>query len=150
MDFHGEAAINLDAKGRLAIPVKFREDIAAACENQLVITYNPYENNSLWLYPQEVWKEMRSSVMKMRTSDKNNRKLQRRLVGGAQFVEPDKGFRILIPPTLRLVAKLEKKVVMIGLGNKYEIWSEDALTLSRFDVPDFSEGMTDEMRDLVL
>ena len=148
--FYGELALNLDAKGRLAIPSKFRELIADACQNKLVLTYNAYENDSLWLYPQTEWENIRDSVMALSTFDPMHRNLQRRLVGSAFHVEPDKGSRILLPITLRQVASLEKKVVMLGLGNKFEIWNEEALQKSRHDIPELNGTVSDSMQALVL
>lgn len=148
--FYGELAINLDAKGRLAIPAKFRELVAGACENKLVLTYNAYENDSLWLYPQTEWEAVRDSVMALSTFDPMHRNLQRRLVGSAFHVEPDKGSRILLPITLRQVASLEKKIVMLGLGNKFEIWNEEALQATRHDVPQIDGAVSESMQSLVL
>ena len=148
--FYGELALNLDAKGRLAIPSKFRELIADACQNKLVLTYNAYENDSLWLYPQAEWENIRDSVMALSTFDPMHRNLQRRLVGSAFHVEPDKGSRILLPITLRQVASLEKKVVMLGLGNKFEIWNEEALQRSRHDIPELNGAVSESMQALVL
>ncbi|WP_395377153.1 division/cell wall cluster transcriptional repressor MraZ [Marinicella sp. W31] len=148
--FYGELALNLDAKGRLAIPSKFRELIADACQNKLVLTYNAYENDSLWLYPQSEWEKIRDSVMALSTFDPMHRNLQRRLVGSAFHIEPDKGSRILLPITLRQVASLEKKVVMLGLGNKFEIWNEDALQSSRHDIPELNGNVSESMQELVL
>lgn len=148
--FYGETAINLDAKGRLAIPVKYRELLADAWKNKFVLTYNAYENNSLWLYSQEEWERVRDDVMKLSTFDPAHRALQRRLVGSAYHVEPDKGSRLLLPITLRQVADLEKKVVMLGLGGKFEIWSEEALMQSRHETPQLGENASESVKQLVL
>ncbi len=148
--FYGETALNLDAKGRLAIPARYREQIAAECDNRLVLTYNAYENDSLWLYPQHEWERIRDEVMALSTFDPKHRALQRRLVGSACHVMPDKGSRILLPVTLRQVAAMEKRVVILGLGNKFEIWNEDALHKARHQVPDVGEGVSDAMQQLVL
>ncbi|MCF6287696.1 MAG: division/cell wall cluster transcriptional repressor MraZ [Proteobacteria bacterium] len=148
--FFGETAINLDVKGRLAIPVKYRELLADAWENKFVLTYNAYENNSLWLYSQAQWQKVRDEVMKLSTFDPAHRALQRRLVGSAYHVQPDKGSRLLMPITLRQVANLEKKVVMLGLGEKFEIWSEEALHASRHNTPELGENASDDIKNLVL
>ena len=148
--FFGETAINLDAKGRLAIPVKYRELLADVWKNKFVLTYNAFENNSLWLYSQEEWERVRNDVMKLSTLNPSHRALQRRLVGSAYHVEPDKGSRLLLPISLRQVAALEKKVVMLGLGEKFEIWSDEALTQSRHIIPDLTGGASDAMKSLVL
>ncbi len=148
--FYGEIALNLDAKGRLAIPARYREQIADVCENKLVLTYNAYENDSLWLYPQAEWEAVRDSVMALSTFDPQHRALQRRLVGSAYHIEPDKGGRVLLPITLRQAASLDKKIVVLGLGNKFEIWNEDALQQTRMKVPELGESVSDAMRSLVL
>ncbi len=147
--FFGETAVNLDAKGRLAIPVKYRELLANTCENQLVLTYNPFEISSLWLFPKEKWQKIHDSVIALSSYEEKHRSLQFKLVGSAFHTEPDKGSRIQLPIHMRHVASMEKKVVMLGMGNKFEIWNEDALMKLRHQVPDLSEGVTDEMKKLV-
>ncbi|MBL4661359.1 MAG: division/cell wall cluster transcriptional repressor MraZ [Alcanivoracaceae bacterium] len=148
--FYGETALNLDSKGRLAIPVKYRKTIADACENKLVLTYNPYENDSLWLYPQFEWEKVRDSISKLSTFDPSHRALQRRLIGSAYHIEPDKGSRILLPVTLRQVTSMDKKIVMLGLGSKFEIWNEEAMIKSRHVIPELSGDASDAMNKLVL
>ena len=148
--FYGETAVNLDSKGRLAVPVKYRDLIASACQNKLVLTYNAYENDSLWLYPEKEWEHIRDEVMKLSTFDPSHRALQRRLVGSAYHIEPDKGSRILLPVTLRQVAKMDKKVVILGMGNKFEIWNDEALMKSRHEIPELGENISDAMKNLVI
>lgn len=148
--FYGEVALNLDAKGRLAIPSMYREPIAEACQNKLVLTYNAYENDSLWLYPEAEWEQVRDAVMALSTFDPMHRNLQRRLVGSAYHLTPDKGSRVLLPITLRQVASMEKRVVMLGLGSKFEIWNEDALMKQRHQVPAMNGEVSDAMKQLVL
>ncbi len=133
--FYGEVSVNLDAKGRIAIPTRFREQIATECGNQLVLTYNAHDNNSLWLYPMDVWAQMRDQVMALNAFDERHRTLQRRLVGSAAPMEPDGSSRLLLPVTLREVAGLEKKVTFMGMGRKFEIWNEEVLNRTRFDAP---------------
>jgi MraZ protein len=133
--FCGETAINLDAKGRLAIPARYREQIAAECSNQMVLTYNAFDNDCLWLYPRQVWEKVREQVMGLSSFDKGHRALQRRLVGSAAEVEPDGSGRLLLPVTLRQVAGLEKHVTLMGMGSKFEIWNEEVLNRTRFEQP---------------
>jgi MraZ protein len=147
--FYGETAINLDAKGRLAIPVKYREMLADAWKNKFVLTYNAFENNSLWLYSQEQWEKVRDEVMKLSEWDQTHRTLRRRLVGSAFHISPDKGSRLLLPKTLREVSSLEKKVVMVGLGDKFEIWDEQALIQDRHQIPQMGEDVSDAVKQLV-
>jgi len=147
--FFGETAINLDVKGRLAIPVKYRELLLEACENQLVLTYNPFEISSLWLFPKKQWQKIHDSVIALSTYDVKHRNMQFKLVGSAFHTEPDKGSRIQLPVNMREVASMDKKVVMLGMGNRFEIWNEDAFMKLRRQVPDLSEGVSEEMKKLV-
>ena len=129
--FFGETAINLDAKGRLAIPMRYRDALAEQCENRMVLTYSAFDSGSLWLQPEQTWEDMRDDVMALPSFKAAHRSLQRRLVGSASAIEPDGNGRILLPPSLRQVAGLEKRVVMLGMGNRFEIWNENTLNVKR-------------------
>jgi MraZ protein len=124
--FQGETAITIDDKGRLAIPTGYRELVARECANRLVITYNPFEAGSLYLYPQAVWERVRDQVNALPRTRKNSRTFQLKLVGAATFVEPDGSGRISIPPSHRSATGIEKKAVLLGMGDKFELWSEQA------------------------
>ena len=76
--YFGETAINLDAKGRLAIPMRYRDSIQEACGGALVLTYSAFDHGALYLYPQEKWEEVRDKVMTLSTFDQRHRSLQRR------------------------------------------------------------------------
>lgn len=148
--FFGESAANLDAKGRLTIPVKYREMLADVCKNQLVITYNPHEVSSLFIYPEQEWQRVHDSVKPLSSFDPNHRNLQQKIIGSAFFTEPDKGSRIQLPVNMRKVASMDKKVILLGMGDKFELWNEEALMALRHQIPDMSEGVSDEMKKLVL
>ena len=138
--YFGETAINLDAKGRLAIPMRYRDSIQDACGGALVLTYSAFDHGALYLYPQEKWEEVRDKVMTLSTFDPRHRSLQRKLVGSASSVEPDASGRIQLPQTLRQVAGLEKKVVLLGMGSRFEIWNENVLNAKRLE----EDGRADE------
>ena len=123
--FQGETAITIDDKGRLAIPTAYREPVARA-GNRLVITYNPFEAGSLYLYPESVWETVRDQVNALPRIKKNTRLLQLKLVGAAAFAEPDGSGRISIPASQRSAVGIEKKAVLLGMGDKFELWSEQA------------------------
>ena len=124
--FQGETAITLDDKGRLAIPTGYRDLIARDCGNRLVITYNPFESGSLYLYPQPVWERLRDQVNALPKTKSVNRALQLKLVGAASFVEPDGSGRISVPASHRNAVGIEKRAVLLGMGDKFELWSEQA------------------------
>jgi MraZ protein len=123
--FQGETAVTVDDKGRLAIPTAYRDDVARG-GNRLVVTYNPYEAGCLWLYPESAWQVVRDQVNALPNAKRVHRNLQLKLVGAATVVEPDGSGRITLPPTHRNAAGLEKKAVLLGMGNKFEVWSEQA------------------------
>lgn len=124
--FQGETAISVDDKGRLAIPVAYREQIARTCGNRLVVTYNPYESGCLWLYPEKTWEQVRDQVNGLPNAKRVHRNLQLKLVGAATPVEPDGNGRLLLPASHRNAAGIDKRAVLLGMGNKFEVWSEQA------------------------
>ena len=124
--FQGETAITIDDKGRLAIPTSYRDLVVQACGNRLVVTYNPFESGSLYLYPQSVWERVRDQVNALPRTKSVSRNLQLKLVGAATFVEPDGSGRIGIPASHRNAVGIEKKAVLVGMGDKFELWSEQA------------------------
>jgi MraZ protein len=123
--FQGETAITIDDKGRLAIPTAAR-DLVARAGNRLVVTYNPYEAGCLWLYPEAAWETVRDQVMALPNAKKVHRNLQLKLVGAATVVEPDSNGRVTLPASHRAAAGIEKKAVLLGMGGKFELWSEQA------------------------
>ena len=123
--FQGETAITIDDKGRLSIPTAAR-DLVARVGGRLVVTYNPYESGCLFLYPEPAWEVVRDQVMAMPNVKKVVRNLQLKLVGAATVVEPDGSGRILLPASHRAAAGIEKKAVLLGMGSKFELWSEQA------------------------
>lgn len=122
--FKGGSTVNLDAKGRLALPTKFREDLAASCDGRMVLTV--HDDGCLMLYPAQEWEEIERKLVRLPNQNKTARRLQRMLLGHATEVEMDSHGRILVPPRLREFANLEKKVVLAGIGNKFEIWNDTA------------------------
>ena len=66
--FQGETAITIDDKGRLSVPTAYREAIARACQNRLVLTYNPFEPGCLWLFPEKEWESVRDQVIALPTA----------------------------------------------------------------------------------
>jgi MraZ protein len=149
--FFGETAINLDAKGRLAIPMRYRDSIQEQSGGQLVLTYSAFDSGALYLYPEKEWERVRDDVTSLSTFDRGHRSLQRKLVGSASAVEPDGNGRIQIPQTLRQVAGLEKRVVLLGMGNRFEIWNETILNQKRVEEErSLDEAASEEMTRLIL
>jgi len=120
--FRGATKITLDAKGRLAIPARYRERIIARCEGHLVCTID--QDKCLLLYPVSDWEDIERQLMRLPSLNKAARKLQRLMVGYAADLELDGHGRILIPRELREYAELDRQSILIGQGNKFELWDE--------------------------
>jgi MraZ protein len=146
--FQGAAQLNLDSKGRLAIPSRHRDVLLAHCAGQLVLTADA--DGCLLFYPQPEWEPIRDKLLKMSALDPRIRALQRRLIGYAEEVEMDAAGRVLISPALRSYATLDKRVMLIGQGNKFELWDEAkwtaqqevALSFAHGELPKELEGFT--------
>jgi len=122
--FRGVNNLNLDAKGRMAIPTKYRDSLARRCEGQMVLTVDSRER-CLLLYPLPDWEEIERKLVKLPSLNKPARRLQRLLIGHATECEMDGSGRILLSQPLREFSNLDKATVLIGQGNKFEIWSEE-------------------------
>lgn len=122
--FRGANAINLDTKGRLAIPTKYRQTLLDDCEGQLVCTVDT-QQSCLLLYPLPEWEEIELKLSKFSSMVPAERRMQRLLLGYATEVEMDKNGRLLLSSPLRNHAKLSKEVMLVGQLNKFEIWDAD-------------------------
>ena len=130
--FLGVNTLNVDAKGRLAVPAKYRERLAECCASRVVVTINPREN-CLWLYPETEWREIARKVSRLPTLKRQNQLLQRLLLGHASDMEMDGQGRILLNNELREYAGLDKRVALVGQGHKFEIWDESKWMGNRED-----------------
>lgn len=123
--YRGVNTLSLDAKGRLAIPARYRDGLTRQCEGRMIVTIN-FSERCLWLYPLDQWEEIERKLVKLPSLDEYAQKLKRMLIGHATDCELDGSGRVLLPGPLREFASLTKHVVLIGQGNKFEIWDEDA------------------------
>ncbi len=127
--FRGVTHLALDTKGRLAIPAKYREQLVPPGTQgdgngtgSLILTIDP--SHCLLLFPRATWEPIEAKLTALSAFDGQIRSLQRRLVGYATDVDLDAAGRILVSPELRQYAALEHRVVLVGLGNKFELWDE--------------------------
>lgn len=120
--FRGVNNLTLDAKGRLAVPARYRERITEVCNGQLVVTID--RGYYLLIYPLSTWEEIEAKLVRLPSLNPQVRELQRLLVGHATEVAMDSHGRLLLPPALREFATLERDVVLLGLMNKFELWDK--------------------------
>jgi MraZ protein len=120
--FRGINTITMDAKGRMAMPARYRDILSVASENRIVVTIDMREA-CLLLYPLSEWEEVQAKLETLSNINAQARLLQRLLIGHATDLELDGSGRLLLPPMLREYADLKKKLVLLGQGNKIEIWA---------------------------
>ena len=149
--FRGVSSLNLDTKGRFAIPTKYRDRLVESCASKLVITVD--KDRCLLIYPEPVWIEIEKKLNNLPTFHQATRILKRLYVGNAQDVEMDAQGRVLLPPTLRSFAGLTKKVALVGQGEYLELWDEEVwdqqrdgwlenLDLESLDLPPELQSLT--------
>ena len=135
--FMGEYTHSVDAKGRLIIPSKFRETLG----DEFVVTKGL--DHCLFAYTLKDWEVLAEKLKSLPLTNPNARKFNRFFMGGANTCEVDKQGRILLSASLRSFAKLEKEVVLVGVGGRVEIWNKDAWldTCNYDDMDEIAENM---------
>lgn len=128
--FRGVNSLSLDAKGRMAMPSKYRERLLAQCNGQMIVTVDR-SDACLLLYPIPEWEDIERKLVRLGNLNPQARRLQRLLIGHATEVELDTNGRILLPPPLREFAQLDKRIALTGQGNKFEIWDEQTWSEQR-------------------
>ena len=122
--FRGVQHINLDAKGRMAVPSRQRELLSVISEGHIVLTVDT-QAPCLALYALPEWERIEADVQALPALNPAVKRFQRLVLGYASDLQLDNSGRVLIPPALRDYAKLERRAVLVGQGNKLELWSED-------------------------
>jgi MraZ protein len=122
--FRGQHDQSMDPKGRISLPVKFREVLQARCDAGLVIA--KHLDGCLMAYPVDEWVIKENELKQMPTGSNEMRKLKRFFITSAAECSMDRQGRILIPPTLKQHARLEKSIVLAGSIDHFEIWDRDA------------------------
>jgi MraZ protein len=120
--FRGINPLSLDDKGRMAMPAKYRDYLKGFCAGQLVLTID--RDRCLLIYPLPVWEEVEQKLTQLSSTNRQARGFKRLLLGHAEDCQMDKQGRILISIPLREFAALNKRVVLVGQGNKFELWDE--------------------------
>ena len=146
--FRGLNKISFDTKGRISIPTKYREELLRISKKKLICTIDL--DYCLLLYPLPSWLKIEQQIMKLPTLNTTSRKLQRLLVGHATDIEMDKSGRLLIPYELREFSMIKKEAMLIGQGNRFELWDylrwtklrEKWLKSDKYSLPKEFEGLT--------
>jgi len=122
--FRGINPINLDAKGRVALPAKYRDRVTDRCDGHMVLTVHPFDR-CLLLYPLTDWEVIEAQVNALPNStSRQARRLQHLMVGYATELDLDAANRLLLPAMHRDHAELDKRLILVGQGQKFEVWSE--------------------------
>lgn len=121
--FRGVQHINMDAKGRLAMPARQREPLLSRCDGQIVVTIDT-QSACLVVYPLPEWERIEQDIQSLPALNPAVKRFQRLMLGYATDLELDGSGRMLLPQPLREYAQLDKKLVLVGQGNKLELWSE--------------------------
>ena len=122
--FRGASSLNMDQKGRFAVPSKYRRVLTERCDGQFVLTVNNTGERCLWLYPQDEWDDVERKVVQLPSFDARAQALKRLLIGYATDCDLSSAGRVRVSAPLREFAGLQKRIVLIGQGNKFEIWDE--------------------------
>ena len=121
--FRGVQHINMDDKGRLAVPARQREPLQAVSDGRVVITIDT-QSTCLVIYPLPEWERIEKEIQELPALNPAVKRFQRLMLGYATDLELDGSGRLLLPQPLRDYAQLDKKLVLVGQGNKFELWSE--------------------------
>ncbi len=150
--FRGATKVTLDAKGRLAIPVRYRERLMTRAEGHLVATVD--RDYCLLIYPLPDWEEIERKLTRLPALNKQSRRLQRLMLGHATELDMDSHGRILLTRELREFAGLDRQAMLIGQGNKFELWSEERWSARRdewlADEDGEQAGLPQELETLTL
>lgn len=120
--FRGASKVTLDDKGRMVLPTRQRQRALERSEGQLVVTID--RDPCLLIYPLPDWEQIERKLMGLPTLQERSRRLQRLMVGHATEIDLDAQGRLLLPPELREYAGLSRHAMLIGQGNRLELWDE--------------------------
>ena len=149
--FRGVNGVNIDAKGRIVVPTRYRALLQQESRGSVVLTIDT-EERCLLLYPIPVWEEIEGKLAALPSFNPAARRIQRLLIGHATEAEIDSHGRILLPTLLRDYAGLNKKSVLVGQGKKFELWDEEHWQERRSQWLDEESGsnLPDEVKSLSL
>ncbi len=135
--FQGASSLSLDAKGRLSVPTRHRDVLAATAQSQLTITKHPH--GCLMIFPRPEWEKFRERVAELPMSAQWWKRV---FLGNAMDMELDGTGRVLISPELREAAGISREIMLLGMGNHFELWDK-----ATYDTKE-AQAMQGEMPDV--
>ena len=135
--FQGASSINLDAKGRLSMPTRYRDVLQVSAQGCLTITKQPH--GCLMVFPRPEWEVFRSRIAALPMQAQWWKRI---FLGNASDVELDGTSRVLVSPELRAAAGINKSVILLGMGSYFELWDADTYAANEAD------AMKGEMPDV--
>ncbi|AKX43726.1 cell division protein MraZ [Thiopseudomonas alkaliphila] len=150
--FRGTTSSNLDSKGRLTIPSRYRDELELRCAGKMVVSID-FTDPCLSLYPLSEWEKIEAKLLQLPSLRADTRRLSRLLIGSAVDVELDANCRILIPSRLREHAQITKEVTLVGQLNRFQLWSAecwDAVWTEDLQSLGGENDLSSELLELVL
>lgn len=144
--FRGATLVNLDSKGRLAVPTRYREKLIENSEGQMVCTIDIH-HPCLLLYTVPEWEIIEQKLARLSSMNPAERRVQRLLLGHASECQMDSAGRLLLAPVLRQHAGLTKEVMLVGQFNKFELWDEATWYQQVREDIDAEQGSTNTLSD---
>lgn len=122
---YGMTKLSLDERGRFGVPTRYREELRVRSEGKVWVTVGPEpRERRLLIYPVPAWQDVESRLLDLDNSQGLVRHVQRRMMASASEVGLDGNGRVLVPQVLREYAALDKNVMLIGQGNRFELWAD--------------------------
>lgn len=128
--FRGISNLNIDSKGRIAIPTKYRDEIKTDYNSEMMLTVD-FGEKCLTLYPMDKWLDTEQALMALPNLSDAVREMKRLILGHATDVDMDAQGRIMLAAPLREYVGMDKKLIMIGQGDKFELWDEEIWNIER-------------------
>jgi MraZ protein len=149
--FRGVHNLSVDAKGRIKIPTRHQTQIDEICNGKMVLSIHP-DDQCLLLYGLKDWQILEEKISHLPSLNIHTKRLKRKLIGFATDCELDGAARILIPATLKNYANIDKKIIMSGQGNNFELWDENTWDeqLSELDKLSATAAIPTQIADLSL
>lgn len=141
--FQGGSGLVLDGKGRLSMPVRHRGVLKEVARDQLTLTKHP--KRCLLIFPRPAWEQFRAKLLSLPMSAEDWRRV---FLGSAMDLDIDGASRVLVPPELREWAGLERDVLLLGMGSRFELW--DKVRHDAHEATVLAAGMPDVLRDHVM